>query len=155
MPPYRLVIFDLDGTLTPGANASGSGRWLPGRLDGLRALAAAGVHLAIATNQGGVAIGLANEADVRRKVGAVAAAVRPPMHVEICTAAPRSNDFRRKPNPGMLLAAMAHFGVTPAQTLFVGDMETDREAARNAGVAYMDTDDFFGRLERELGREVA
>jgi FMN phosphatase YigB (HAD superfamily) len=49
----------------------------------------------------------------------------------------------RKPAPGMLVAAMAHAGVSPAQACFVGDMETDRQAAVNAGVAFVWAREFF------------
>jgi len=51
----------------------------------------------------------------------------------------------RKPNPGMLLQAMADAGVTPADTLMVGDTESDRQAAENAGCAFAWADEFFGR----------
>ncbi|MBI3448023.1 MAG: HAD-IA family hydrolase [Acidobacteria bacterium] len=40
----------------------------------------------------------------------------------------------RKPHPEMVLTAMLRMGVTPAQTLYVGDMEVDVETARAAGV---------------------
>jgi D-glycero-D-manno-heptose 1,7-bisphosphate phosphatase len=50
----------------------------------------------------------------------------------------------RKPNAGMLLAAMEDFGVSPAETLMVGDWPEDREAAKAAGCAFQDADEFFG-----------
>jgi phosphoglycolate phosphatase len=40
-----------------------------------------------------------------------------------------------KPNPQMLLDLMDQLGVTPAQTVMVGDTEYDMEMATNAGVA--------------------
>jgi phosphoglycolate phosphatase len=42
---------------------------------------------------------------------------------------------RPKPAPDMLLLAMRQLGVTPEQTLYVGDMTVDIETARGAGVA--------------------
>lgn len=45
--------------------------------------------------------------------------------------------FRGKPAPDHVLMAMAEAGEDPAHTLFVGDMETDWQAARRAGVAYV------------------
>jgi len=50
----------------------------------------------------------------------------------------------RKPAPGMLLQAMTEAGVAPDDTLFVGDMESDRLAAEAAGVRFMWARDFFG-----------
>jgi D-glycero-D-manno-heptose 1,7-bisphosphate phosphatase len=40
---------------------------------------------------------------------------------------------RRKPGPGMLREAMTRFGVSPAQTIFIGDNVIDLQAARAAG----------------------
>lgn len=44
----------------------------------------------------------------------------------------------RKPEPGMLIRAGAHFRAHIADLLYIGDMETDRQAATAAGCAYMD-----------------
>ncbi|HEY4201669.1 MAG TPA: phosphoglycolate phosphatase [Devosiaceae bacterium] len=44
-------------------------------------------------------------------------------------------DLPRKPEPDMLLHAMAAMGVTPAQTVMVGDSTADIQSARNARVA--------------------
>jgi 2-phosphoglycolate phosphatase len=41
---------------------------------------------------------------------------------------------RPKPAPDMLLVAMRRLGVTPAETLYVGDMAVDIQTARAAGV---------------------
>lgn len=44
---------------------------------------------------------------------------------------------RPKPHPDMLLLAAGQLGMTPAQVLFVGDSELDREAARGAGMRFV------------------
>jgi phosphoglycolate phosphatase len=44
---------------------------------------------------------------------------------------------RGKPAPDHLLAAMVEVGVDPAETLYIGDMEADHEAALRAGVDYV------------------
>lgn len=44
----------------------------------------------------------------------------------------------RKPQPGMLIAAAEYFGVTPADMVYVGDMESDEIAARQAGARFVD-----------------
>lgn len=46
---------------------------------------------------------------------------------------PGTDPNDRKPAPGMLIKAMAKFGVTPKETLMIGDALTDVEAARRAG----------------------
>ncbi len=48
-----------------------------------------------------------------------------------------SGRFRGKPAPDHLLIAMAEAGEDPADTLFVGDMETDWRAACRAGIDYV------------------
>ncbi|NVN92617.1 MAG: HAD family hydrolase [Desulfuromonadales bacterium] len=42
-----------------------------------------------------------------------------------------------KPHPEPLLKVLDHFGVTPAEALFVGDAEVDRQAAAGAGVPFV------------------
>jgi D-glycero-D-manno-heptose 1,7-bisphosphate phosphatase len=53
----------------------------------------------------------------------------------------------RKPAPGMLLAIMEFYGIEPADTLFVGNHEVDREAAVRAQTAFRWAGDFFGQLQ--------
>lgn len=49
----------------------------------------------------------------------------------------------RKPNAGMLLAAMSAAGADSASTVFVGDSPEDEQAAANAGVAFARAKEFF------------
>ncbi len=58
---------------------------------------------------------------------------------------PRWSKAWRKPEPGMLLQAMQDARVEPEQTLFVGDSEDDRGAARAAGCAFMEAGEFFSQ----------
>ena len=50
----------------------------------------------------------------------------------------------RKPQAGMLLAAMERFGVAPEHTLMIGDWDEDTLAASLAGVHFQFAKDFFG-----------
>ncbi len=43
----------------------------------------------------------------------------------------------RKPHPGLLVQAMQKLNFTPRDTVFLGDMESDQLAARNAGVSFV------------------
>jgi HAD superfamily hydrolase (TIGR01509 family) len=52
-----------------------------------------------------------------------------------CVCAPDGKS-RGKPAPDHLLLAMAQVGVDPAETLYVGDMAADHEAAVRAGIDY-------------------
>lgn len=51
----------------------------------------------------------------------------------------------RKPRPGMLLEACRTVEVAPDEAVFVGDHETDAQAAAAAGMRFVYADRFFGR----------
>ncbi len=154
---YKLIIFDVDGTLTEtksGATFRKSAddwQWLPGRLDKLKALRKAGVRLAVATNQGGVAFGLLDQSAILGELFAMCIAGGiPRWGLYICYNHPaaklpqfRHVDERRKPGPGMLIDAMDDFEAMPNETLMVGDRPEDEEAALNAGCDFMWAKDFF------------
>ncbi len=55
----------------------------------------------------------------------------------------RAVDNRRKPGPGMLLEAMRDFEASPEETLYVGDLPEDEEAAKNAGCQFIWAGKFF------------
>jgi D-glycero-D-manno-heptose 1,7-bisphosphate phosphatase len=67
----------------------------------------------------------------------------------------------RKPNPGMLLKALADFAVAPWDAIMIGDKPSDMEAARRAGVAGFlyrggDLDAFVAeRLAALMGTDVS
>jgi HAD superfamily hydrolase (TIGR01509 family) len=42
-----------------------------------------------------------------------------------------------KPHPESLLKVLAHYGLSPAEALFVGDSDVDRQAAKAAGVPFV------------------
>jgi len=154
---YKLIIFDVDSTLTvtkSGATfrkTAHDWQWMLGRLSKLHQLKQAGVRLAIATNQGGVAFGYFEVADILRELQAMARiAGIPKGGLYICYTHPKASkemfravDNRRKPGPGMLLEAMRDFEASPEETLYVGDLPEDEEAAKNAGVAFEWADKFF------------
>jgi D-glycero-D-manno-heptose 1,7-bisphosphate phosphatase len=154
-----LIIFDKDGTLiaTSGgrpANTPAEQIVLPGVMAKLAALRQAGHTLAIASNQGGVAWDFLTESqaqalvkDAARKVGGVDF-WRCCCYDERAAARNPTNPFarpspRRKPRPGMLRELMAAAGVSPSETLMVGDQESDHQAALAAGCAFRWAQQFF------------
>ena len=154
-----LYLFDLDGTLiTPYMDNADKAYdvWsvLPGRRERLAALLSAGHQVAIVTNQAGVAFGFISEADAERKIAQAIKALGLPTStpVAVCYAHEKSRDprynapdacARRKPAPGMLLELMAQSGVSADQAVMVGDLGSDEEAARAAGVRFVLADAFF------------
>ncbi|MCD8487863.1 MAG: HAD hydrolase-like protein [Desertifilum sp.] len=51
----------------------------------------------------------------------------------------------RKPKPGMLSLAMLSYSAAPDDTLFIGDRDTDKEAAEAIGIRYRDINDWLKR----------
>lgn len=152
----RLFIFDADGTLrwtvVPDQKyplRPGDWRLMPGVAETLRRIpfGAHGPWLAIASNQNGVAAGELSEEMARQLlVDMLAQAlgrVPPGTRIAMCTCDERRACDCRKPAPGLLLAHLAHFGVEPHEALFVGDLDSDAEAARRAGIPFMRAGEFF------------
>lgn len=120
--------------------------WIDGAPEAVRLINAAGLFAVVVTNQSGVARGYYSEADIERlhahmareleaRGARVDAFYTCPYHSE--GADPRyihPDHPDRKPNPGMLLRAMADFPIDPARSLIIGDKDSDIEAGRRAGV---------------------
>jgi len=119
----------------------------------LHALREQGHHVAIATNQVGVAFGHVTESQVARKIEAVLAALGLPgdTPVAVCVAHPHAKAYRyrdpaevarRKPSGTMLRELMETVGLHE-DVVYVGDQPDDRRAARDAHVAFRLADEFF------------
>lgn len=156
-PRVRLVIFDADNTLRrtivpgkPCPHAPGEWEPLPGIREALGTLrwGPGGLLMAMASNQDHVAYGHLTAAMALRLLQDAAEAAtghRPePGAVRFCAHPMDAGCRCRKPEPGLLLDAMAHHGASPRETLFVGDHEVDREAARRARVTFLDVADLLG-----------
>ncbi len=155
----KLIIFDADGTLrrctVPGQvcpNSDDQWELLPGVKKKLAEFSWGSPEegktaLGIASNQAGIAKGyLTEEAAGRmiRQTVAEAAGFTPVEgSVQICPHPSRGDCECRKPGPLMLRRLMKFWGVGPDDTLFVGDMESDRLAAENAGCDFAWARDFF------------
>ncbi len=152
----RLYIFDADDTLRRTTVAGkvcphAPGEWelMPGVRERLARVrwGAGGAMLGVASNQDQVAYGhLTAEMAYRLLADLLAAAagpVDPPPAIRFCPHALEVECACRKPAPGMLLEIVRHFGVVPAEALFVGNARSDREAAERAGIPFAWAHDFF------------
>lgn len=119
--------------------------FVPGAVDAMRRLQAAGYALVIVTNQSGIARGYYTEADF------LALSARLAQHlagesvvldaIEFCPHLPdgsvpgyaRDCDCR-KPAPGMIQRSASALGIDLAASLLFGDKVSDIEAGRAAGV---------------------
>ncbi|MBX3026582.1 HAD family hydrolase [bacterium] len=79
-------------------------------------------RLAMATNRGGTAAGVVREFDLGRWLAFTVGA----------------NDVpRAKPHPDMLLRCLEHFRVPASAAAYVGDSDTDAQAARAANIRFV------------------
>jgi D-glycero-D-manno-heptose 1,7-bisphosphate phosphatase len=119
--------------------------FVPGAIEALRMLKAAGYLLVVVTNQSGIARGLYSEADylaltahVRERLEAEGISLDA---VEYCPHLPDAPVTRyrlecdcRKPKPGMLRRAIRALDIDPGASFLVGDRVSDVEAGRAAGI---------------------
>lgn len=130
------VLVDRDGTLVVDEPYNGDPERvvaMPGARAALQRLRAAGIPLAVVSNQSGIGRGLlsAEEVDaVNRRVDAL---LGPFDHWAVCPHAPTAGCACRKPAPGLVLDAAAVLGVDPADCALIGDIGADVDAARAAG----------------------
>jgi D-glycero-D-manno-heptose 1,7-bisphosphate phosphatase len=118
---------------------------LPGAVDGLRRLQAAGYALVVVTNQAGIAKGLYDEERfnaLSRHMTALLAREGVRLDgIYYCPHHPRGtvDSYRldcdcRKPRPGMLLRAAAELNLALSDSVLIGDKRSDIDAGRAAGV---------------------
>jgi D-glycero-D-manno-heptose 1,7-bisphosphate phosphatase len=143
------VFFDRDGVLNADVgypHRVEDLHWMPGAREAVRRVGAAGRLAVVVTNQSGVARGLfelgavetfhaAMQAELAQIGARIDAFYACPFHPNAVVARWRHPDHPdRKPNPGMLLRAMAEHGIEPDRSVLIGDKITDLQAAERAGV---------------------
>lgn len=137
---YKLIILDRDGVINVDSKEyiKSPAEWLPlpGSLEAIAKLNQVGLLVAVASNQSGLARGFFTEPTlqkIHKKMIAALAKVGGHFDAIIyCPHHPDDNCKCRKPKPKMLQDLMQQFHVTPAKTLFIGDKDTDRQAAQAA-----------------------
>jgi len=111
--------------------------FLPRSIEAIVRLTQEGYRIAVCTNQSAIGKGWMTEetlteihafmrAEIEKQGGKVEKIYYAPDHPDVPST-------RRKPAPGMLLEALAHFGADASRTPMVGDMIRDLEAATAAG----------------------
>jgi len=138
--PWRgapdLVLLDRDGTLVVDVPYNGDPSLvqpMPGAVEALGRLRAAGIRVGVVTNQSAIGTGRitsdqmqAVNAEVDRRLG--------PFDVwQVCPHAPSDGCGCRKPAPGMVKEACAQLDVPVDRCLVIGDIGSDVAAAQAAG----------------------
>jgi D-glycero-D-manno-heptose 1,7-bisphosphate phosphatase len=99
----------------------------------LERLRAAGVRIAVVTNQSGIARGIVTAEQVAAVNARVEHLLGPLGPWLVCPHAPNDGCACRKPRPGLVLEAAARLGVAPERCAVIGDIGSDVQAARAAG----------------------
>jgi len=109
-----------------------------GAAEACRALHAAGYVLVVATNQPDVGRGTLARATVEDIHARLLELVPEIARIEVCYAPgqgrPDPADYRRKPEPGMLLDAAATLGLDLSRSWMIGDRWRDIDCGQRAGV---------------------
>jgi histidinol-phosphate phosphatase family protein len=134
--PPLLVLFDRDGTLIEDVPYNARAELVAPRptvSHALRLLRERGIRTGVVTNQSGVARGLISpgqlalvNAEVDRRLGPFDAWA-------VCPHGPADGCDCRKPAPGLVLRATHRLGISPLDTVVIGDIGADMGAARAAG----------------------
>ncbi|MHC1726952.1 MAG: D-glycero-alpha-D-manno-heptose-1,7-bisphosphate 7-phosphatase [Syntrophobacteraceae bacterium] len=137
----RFLLLDRDGILNENrpdyVKSLDEVKFYPDALEALRLLARSGIGVILISNQSGINRGIITWNDfwrmhegiisqVERSGGSILAAY-------YCPHRPDEKCGCRKPSPAMIQAACRLAGIKPRQTSFIGDNESDMEAAANAG----------------------
>ncbi|MBM0227423.1 HAD-IIIA family hydrolase, partial [Micromonospora sp. ATA51] len=139
-PPglFDAVLLDRDGTLVEDVPYNGDPekvRPVPDAREALDRLRAAGLRLAVVTNQSGLARGLFTHDELRRVNTRVEELLGPFDAWQICPHGERDGCACRKPAPGLVHAAARALGTSPTRCVMVGDIGADMDAAAAAGAA--------------------
>jgi HAD superfamily hydrolase (TIGR01662 family) len=132
----RAVLFDRDGTLVHDVPYNGDPsvvRPVDGARTAVARLRAAGIGVAVITNQSGISRGLLTRSQVDAVNRCIDREVGPLDHWFVCPHDDGDHCTCRKPAAGLVHRAAASFGVRPSECVVVGDTGADVEAAAAAG----------------------
>ena len=136
-----LVILDRDGVINEDRAdfVRSPEQWVavPGSLEAIARLCAAGVRVAVATNQSGVGRGLYDEATLaaihRRMESEIARFGGQLDKIVYCPHHPEDGCTCRKPRTGLLEQLAVHYGRSLTGVPCIGDARRDLEAAAAVG----------------------
>lgn len=165
----KVIFADLDGTLieTASGETFPRGIWdMKIRYDVLEAIKRCNIeHLAVVSNQAGIAAGYVIKKNFDAKAGYLRAAFQEYLGINVefvyCDSDDKNNE-NRKPNVGMLEACRKSFIAakkfyTKEEMLMIGDAsgkpgqfsDSDFKTAENFGIDYLDVEDFVDLIEKE------
>lgn len=110
-------------------------------------------YIFIISNQGGIEKGYVDDGKFYQKLRTIIATIQTWGNFIVdgtyCTSNDKDHYFR-KPNVGMVdffrHGYVMGYDFDNRNALMVGDMETDQECAKNAGIKYIDVEDFISKF---------
>lgn len=141
--PPRLILLDRDGVLnedrTDYVKSPAELVMVPGAAEAVALMNRAGAKICLVTNQSAVGRGIVSQDMIERIHAQLSENLRRVGgHIDLirtCFDAPWAATERRKPGPGMIKEALAHFRFSAADAFLIGDQLSDLQAAQAAGVA--------------------
>jgi D-glycero-D-manno-heptose 1,7-bisphosphate phosphatase len=141
----KLAMLDRDGVLIEEradyVKHPGELTMIAGAAEACAKLNGAGIKLAVVSNQSAVGRGIVSadmleriHSKLRDEIGKHGGRLD---LLLTCPDPPWAAGPRRKPEPGMLREALAHFRAGPHEAVMIGDQLSDLQAARAAGVRPM------------------
>lgn len=137
----KLIILDRDGVINEDSDdyIKSVDEWIPipGSIEAISRLKKAGYHVAVASNQSGLARGhfkMKGLQAMHDKLHALLAQRGATIDgIYFCPHLPKDNCVCRKPKPGLLIQIAKELKADLKQAIFVGDSATDIQAARMVG----------------------
>ena len=145
--PEKVIFIDRDGVINkdPGGWTKydyvthwEEFHFIDGALQALALFKKSGFRVVIISNQGGIGKGYFTKEDLDRVSSKMLAAIRKLgggiENIYYCVHKKEDNCNCRKPNTGMLEAAIKRYGVVPHETYFIGDSIVDVTAGMKMGI---------------------
>lgn len=139
----KLIILDRDGVINYDSDdyIKSVDEWqpIPSSLEAIKKINDAGIKVAIASNQSGIArgyYGISTLDAMHQKMRHLLA--KKNAHIDALAYCPHLSEMTcvcRKPKPGMLINLLWHFNVEPSNAIFIGDSATDIAAAKSVGMS--------------------
>ena len=147
---HKALFLDLDDTVRtskrgPCPNRPEDQEVLPNRYDKIHDYKKRGYKIIAITNQGGIGLGYMTDKqcqdclkDLDDRLGGAFD------KMYYAPAPPKAKHPLTKPNPGMIHRAQKEMNIDLSKSIMVGDRDSDKGAAQNAGVRFKWAKDFFG-----------
>ena len=143
--PDHFVFLDRDGVINVErgdyTKTVEEWEWAPEALEGIRRFTNAGYGVIIITNQSCISKGILSEEELAGLHEFMLSKIRESggdiLKIYHCPHQRSDGCTCRKPEPGMLLKAAKDYGINLSDTFFIGDAQSDMEAARRAGTRFI------------------